>query len=196
MNDRSKDYDAIIDEIDNINQQDPRTDTWDGRTYAYEYLYSLRMTEALNQYYPQASTLLKIAAHGQHIKRWSLPRTEYSADRKGYLIWRTEAKKMHCDILGSILSKYDFSDEEISQVSMYIMKSQMKSDEESQALEDVVCLVFLKYYITDFIKDHEDDKVVSIIGKTWRKMSPKAHNEALKLDYEPRVFELIKRALS
>ena len=48
---------------------------------------------------------------------------------------------------------------DIDRVAALIGKKGIKRDPEVQALEDVVCLVFLKYYAGDFIAKHPDDKV-------------------------------------
>ena len=44
-------------------------------------LYGLRMTAEVPHLFPDASDILQIAARGQHIERWLLPRTDYP-DRK------------------------------------------------------------------------------------------------------------------
>jgi len=52
---------------------------------------------------------------------------------------------------------------------------------EAQLLEDVICLVFLEHYFAEFAKGHDEEKVIGILRKTWRKMSDRGHEAALKL---------------
>ena len=72
----------------------------------------------------------------------------------------------------------------------------MKTDEESQILEDVACLVFLDDQFEDFEKEHDEEKIVSILRKTWVKMSDKGHELALKIPMAVRSQDLIRKALS
>jgi hypothetical protein len=65
-----------------------------------------------------------------------------------------------------------------------------------QLLEDVICLVFLEHYFADFTKDHEPDKVVTILRKTWGKMSPRGQAAALQLNMPREARSLLERALS
>ena len=71
----------------------------------------------------------------------------------------------------------------------------MKQDAESQALEDVACIVFMKHYIDEFAAKHDDDKLIQILRKTWVKMSSHGHQAALGLPLSPRVADLVGRAL-
>ena len=63
-------------------------------------------------------------------------------------------------------------------------------------MEDVACLVFLKYYFADFITSHEEDKIIRVLRKTWRKMSEKAHQAALALELSPECGALVEKALA
>ena len=42
----------------------------------------------------------------------------------------------------------------------------------------------------------DDEKLINALQKSWKKMTPAAHAEALKLSFGPRESELVKRALS
>ncbi|MCR9229374.1 MAG: DUF4202 domain-containing protein [Flavobacteriaceae bacterium] len=46
------------------------------------------------------------------------------------------------------------------------------------------------------MKKHDDDKIISILQKTWKKMSPKGHKAALNLSLSKRGMELVSKALS
>lgn len=187
---------AVLDEIDIINQKDPRETIFDGSAVAQEYLYGLRMTEMLQEYEPDAQDLLQIAARGQHIRRWAIARKEFPMDRKGYLQWRTKLKLMHADLLAEIMDKHGYADDEVAKVRILVSKQKLKTDEDSQKLEDVACLVFLKYYFESFAKEHPEPKVVSILRKTWKKMTDKGKEMALNLNLSEESKALVSMALS
>ena len=89
-----------------------------------------------------------------------------------------------------------YATETIDRVSFLLQKKKLKKDEETQTLEDVICLVFLKFYYQDFLTKHPDDKVIDILQKTWKKMSKKGHEAALQLSYSDKAYDLIKQALA
>jgi hypothetical protein len=62
-------------------------------------------------------------------------------------------------------------------------------------MEDALCLVFLQYQVEQFAEKHDDETLTGIIRKTWGKMSERGHEEALRLNYSPRVQRLLKTAL-
>jgi hypothetical protein len=62
-------------------------------------------------------------------------------------------------------------------------------------LEDVACLVFLESYFTDFAAKHDEEKVIGILRRTWKKMSPHARSAALKLQLSPQARQLVEKAL-
>lgn len=77
-----------------------------------------------------------------------------------------------------------------------IRKEDLKSDEETQVLEDVACLVFLDDQFAEFEKEHNEDKIITILRKTWGKMSEDGHALALKIPMSGRPLELIEKALA
>ena len=154
------------------------------------------MTDVIESFDPNASPALLLAARAQHICRWEIPRSNYEMNRVGYLTWRNDLKKFHAETVGKILEDLHFETETIDRVSFLIQKKKLKKDIETQTLEDVICLVFLKYYYEAFSKKHTEEKVIDIIQKTWKKMSNKGHDAALKLNYTEQGLSLIQRALS
>ncbi|EIJ40058.1 hypothetical protein JoomaDRAFT_3106 [Galbibacter orientalis DSM 19592] len=189
-------FKEAIEKIDRANAQDPNTETYQGKEYPKELLYSQRMTETLLSFEPNASEELQIAARAQHIERWKINRNSYPMDRIGYLKWREELKKMHAEITADILNEVGYDDSFSERVSFLIKKKLLKKDEETQTLEDVVCLVFLQYYFEDFADKHSDEKIIDILQKTWGKMSDKGHKAALKLPLNNKSLSLIKQALA
>lgn len=181
--------------IDAENAKDPNSEIYQSQTYPKELLYSNRMYERLMDFHPNASEEVQIAAKAQHICRWKMPRESYPMDRVGYLKWREELKKFHAQTAAEILAKAGYSPEFIARVSFLIEKKLLKKDEETQLLEDVICLVFLEYYFDPFVHKHDREKMKNIILKTWNKMSEAGHQEALKINFRDENLQLIKEAL-
>jgi hypothetical protein len=181
--------------IDAENEADPNSEIYQDITYPKELLYSDRMYERLMNFQPNTSEAVQIAAKAQHICRWKMPRESYPMDRVGYLKWREDLKKFHAKTTAEILTKAGYEETFINRVSFLIEKKLLKKDEETQLLEDVICLVFLEFYLEPFVLKHDDEKLKNIILKTWNKMSDKGHQAALKIDYTPENLQLIKDAL-
>jgi len=194
MNDSEKFRNAIK-AFDKANSKDPNAETVDGEDYPKELLYAQRMTEWLDKMNPDASEALRLAARCQHIERWVIPREEYPENRPGYLKWRNELKKYHAERAGAILKEVGYDQETIKRVQKLVMKKGIKTDPEAQMLEDVICLVFLSYYFDDFAEKHDDEKLVSILKKTWRKMSVEGRSKALELDMPDESRKLVQRAV-
>ena len=194
ISDKTK-FQLAIQKFDQANSQDPNKEIHEGQEIPKELLYAQRMTEWLEQLDPNAPESLQLAARSQHICRWTVPRDSYPMDRKGYLLWRTELRQFHAKKSEEILTSSGYEQEVIERVKSLVLKKRLKTDPDSQTLEDVVCLVFLQYYFEDFTLKHQSDKVVSIIRKTWNKMSDKARDLALKLQLNDHSKRLITEAL-
>lgn len=181
--------------IDAENAQDPNIETHQNKEYPKELLYSNRMYQKLLQFEPNASEEVQIASKAQHICRWKVARESYPMDRVGYLKWRGDLKKFHAETTAEILSKTGYDQTFTDRVSFLIEKKLLKKDAETQLLEDVICLVFLEYYLEPFVHKHDEEKLKNIIRKTWEKMSDKGHQEALKINYSEENLNLIKASL-
>ncbi|HEX8017889.1 MAG TPA: DUF4202 domain-containing protein [Flavobacterium sp.] len=181
--------------IDGENAQDPNIEIDQNTEYPKELLYSNRMYEKLMQFCPEASEEVQIASKAQHICRWKVARESYPMDRVGYLRWREDLKKFHAKTTAEILERAGYEQSFIDRVSFLIEKKLLKKDAETQLLEDVICLVFLDYYLEPFVEKHDDEKLKNIIKKTWDKMSEKGHQEALKINYSEENLNLIKASL-
>ncbi|MFC4722062.1 DUF4202 domain-containing protein [Geojedonia litorea] len=188
-------FECAIALIDKKNSEDINLYHRFGVKFSKEVLYSMRMSQRLLQFHPNASEALRVAAHAQHICRWKIPREDYSMDKIGYIKWREVLKNMHAALISEILKEVGYDHEFIDRVSFLIQKKMIKKDKESQILEDVICLVFLDYYFEEFAAKHEEEKVVDILRKTWQKMSEKGHEVALKLNYTTKTLSLIKKAI-
>lgn len=191
-------FDAVIADIDAANAQDPRQDQVAGTSRPREVVYSERMSECLPRLYPEASEALRIAARAQHICRWQIPRKEYPLGRDGYNAWRSACRDHHAALTSAIMRRHGYADGEIAQVVKIIRKEQLKRDPESQALENVVAVVFVQHYLDEFIaehKDYDDAKLADILKKTLRKMDSTGHTAALGLNLPAATVRLIDMAL-
>jgi hypothetical protein len=191
-------YSATIADIDAANADDPRTIAVEGATRPYEVVYSERMTERLSAMYPEASELLRIAARGQHIRRFDIPRAQFAQGRNGYNEWRRTCREHHAKLLGEIMRRHGYDEGDVDHVAKLVKKEQLKKDRESQALENVVDVVFLEHYFEEFYgkySHYDDAKIIDIIGKTLRKMSPKGHQAALALELPERTRNLVLAAV-
>ena len=189
-------FETAIALIDRENSKDINTYNVAGIAYPKELLYSQRMSRTLLQFNPDASKALQIAARAHHISRWEIARNEYPMDRVGYLKWRETLKKMHADKTGEILEQVGYDTIFVDRIRKIILKKQIKKNEESQALEDTICLVFLNYYFEEFAAKHPDEKVIDILQKTWIKMSKEGQEAALKLDFTETSLALVKQAIA
>ena len=86
-------------------------------------------------------------------------------------------------------------DTTIARVQALLRKERIKSDPEMQLLEDVICLVFLENYFHEFAQTHDEAKLITILQRTWKKMSPRGQQIALELPLPPQDRALIARAL-
>ncbi|MCF6199487.1 MAG: DUF4202 domain-containing protein [Hyphomicrobiaceae bacterium] len=194
----SERYLAVIGKIDAANAKDPRRVEMNGEEMAFETVYTQNMMEVLQRLYPDAGELLHIAARAQHIERWSIPRDKYPTGREGYNKWRFELRALHARLVGEFMSEEGYAAEDIELIGQYLQKKKLKKEADSQALENVVDVVFLEFYWDDFAKkysDYDDDKMIDIIGKTLRKMSSHGHAAALELDMSIEQKRLVLAAV-
>ncbi len=186
----------VFDAIDKVNAADPNSTEIEGKVIANEVLYSQRMTQCLSDFHPDASEILQIAVRAQHIERWHLARSAFPEGRSGYKKWRSQLALHHADLTATLMADQGYSDEECQRVRYLLLKRGLKQDTESQCLEDVACLVFLNHYFADFALKHSEEKLINIIQLTWKKMSDKAHETALKLNFAPEHLALVQKALA
>ena len=170
---------AVLKAIDDANAADPKAEA-DGDTMRpAALLYGERMSAELARLFPDACEILQIAARGQHIERWKLARDDYPEGRTGYLNWRRAQAANHAARVGGIMRSGGYSTEDCARASQLLQKQGIKRDAEVQALEDVICFVFLRWYFPGFAAKHTAEKVRNIVTKTARKMSDAGRTRAL-----------------
>ena len=183
--------------FDAANAQDPNQDEGQPK----ELLYAKRMTEMIGRFAPDASEVAQLAVRAQHIKRWTVPRNTYPMTKEGYYAWRTGLYKFHAETAGELMRQAGYDEAMIEQVKTAVSKRGIKTNPDTQMMEDVTDLVFIEYYMLGFAGQHADyteERWLEIVRKTWKKMSDRAHTFAtsggIKLP-EPLV-PLILKAIS
>lgn len=182
--------------FDEENSQDPNSESVEGATRPRELVYAQWLTDWVLKLCPGASEELRLAARCQHLCRWKIPRHSYPMTRPGYLKWREDLKRFHAERAGEILRETGYPDSTIARVQELNLKKNFPNDPEGRVLEDALCLVFLERQLADLAAKTADDKVITALQKSWKKMTPNAHAEALKLPYGPREKALVERALA
>ena len=188
-------FEKAITTFDAYNLNDPHQEVVDGILVSKEGLYAQRMSARLDDFYPSAPEYLKLAAHCQHIGRWEIPRESYPMDKKGYLQWRNVLKTHHAKLAEQILISCRYDAATIEKVKFLLLKKELFTNPDTKVLEDVICLVFIEHYLEEFAEKHEPPKVIDILQKTLKKMSPRAIDEAAKIPVSERIKVLIHQAL-
>ncbi|UWQ32855.1 DUF4202 domain-containing protein [Leisingera sp. M527] len=165
----------VLDAIDAANAQDPSLE--DGQPAAL--LYGQRMSEQQMRLFPDASDALKIAARGQHVERWKLQRSSYPEGRAGYLAWRKAEAEHHAQVVSALMQEAGYGADDANAAARMLRKEGIKRHDQVQALEDIICFVFLKWYFAPFAAKHPADKVQRIVERTARKMSAEARARVL-----------------
>ena len=188
-------FEKALARFDAANAQDPNLEPFEGGRQPAALLYGRRMTASLERFVQDASEDLRLAVRAQHLQRWVLPRTNYPEGIKGYNQWRRAMAQFHAEKAGEILREVGYEESRIERVKKLIRKDGRLRDNEAQRVEDVACLVFLEHYFAPFAEKYTDEKLVDIVQKTWQKMSPEAHEAALKLKLGAREHAIVVKAL-
>jgi hypothetical protein len=181
--------------LDAIHMEDPERDA-SGK--ANELVYAEAMTRWLARLEAHPSEALQVAVRAQHLGRFRTPRASFPDGRVGYLKWRREQGQMHARLAAETLREAGWDEASVERVAALISKERLKdaSDVEAQTLEDCACLVFLDIGIDAFLVKEGDESVISILQKTWKKMSPRAHALALQIPFREPAAGVVTRALS
>ena len=121
--------------------------------------------------------------------------------RAGYLTWRAKLKSLAATQVSELLASPSIQPpipaDDIARVAGLIRKENLTTNEETQVLEDVACLVFLDDKFDAFEKESgiEEEKMVGILRKTWGKMSEEGRKLALGMELSERAKALIGKAL-
>ena len=194
-------FDQAVSLIDAANSEDPNIEIADGKEWPKELLYSHRMSEMLERYKPTVDHVAKLAIRAQHIQRWKSRRDAYPMNRQGYHLWRTHLYKFHADSVADLMASAGYDEESLQRVKKAVGKKGLRVNVDTQLVEDVASLVFIEHYMLAFTEKHPDyteEKWIDIIRKTWKKMSPEAHDFALSgsVKLPESLVPLIQKAVS
>ena len=164
-----------------------------------ELVYADRMEAWLLQLAPASSELLRLAARCQHLERWTVPRNSYPEGRAGYLTWRKFLYGKQAARARELLVQGGVNSQEADDAASWVAKSGLQTNPNTQLLEDAACLVFLENEISTFAAEHAEyprEKFITIVAKTWRKMSQAARDAATRIDLPPALAEILREAVT
>src|SRR4030088_3532349 len=187
-------FHQVLRRFDDENARDPNLVIIEDTARPRELIYAQWLTDWVLRLCPGASEAVRLAARCQHICRWRIPRNSYPMTRARYLRWREELKRFHAEKSTEILREAGYPEDIIARVRDLNLKKNFGADPECQLLEDALCLVTLQYQLGDLMDKTEPDKMITILQKTWKKMSPAARREALGLSFSDREKELLSTA--
>lgn len=190
-------FERAIALFDAANAEDPNQD----EGLPKELLYAQRMTEMIGRFAPGAGEVAQLAVRAQHIRRWTVPRSNYPMTKPGYFAWRTGLYKFHAETAGELMQQAGYDEATIERVKAAVGKQDIKNNPDTQLLEDVSSLVFMEYYMLGFAGQHaeySEEKWLNIIRKTWKKMSDAAHVFATTggIKLPEALVPLIRKAVS
>ena len=185
----------LLERIDQLNAEDPNRDVVEGVPQPRELAYAKRLTGWVLRLSPGASEALRIAARGQHVRRWTIARGRYPMTRAGYLRWRETLKAFHADTIAGLMREAGYPDEAIQRVRTLMGKRELGRDPDTQTLEDALCLVFLETQFADLRQKTPEEKMIEVLRKTWKKMSAQGRAEALTLPLGDAEKALLATAL-
>jgi hypothetical protein len=188
-------FQKAIAAFDRANAEDPNRVVDNGVSRPRELVHAERLSAWVERLEPDASEALSLAARCQHLRRWQIPRSTHPPGRLGYLHWRTELARFHADSATRILEEAGYQRELTFAVRRINLKQNLHSNPDTQTMEDALCLEFLNFEFEDFSRKYPVEKVLEIVRKTWKKMSPRARELALQLPLSAAALALVKSAL-
>ncbi len=175
---------AALERFAAAHSEDPRSIVVHGAETPWSVHYHRRLTHWVLELDPEASVPLRLAAACQHIRRWTVPRSDYDEGRRGYRRWRSDLSKMHAGIAREVLEAVGYDEATVARVETLLRKIGLGRDAEVQLFEDAICMVFFENEFVDLARRHDDEKMVDILRRTWAKMSDKGHEAALAMSAE------------
>ena len=157
--------------------------------------YHQRVSRWVERLAPAASPALRLAARSQHVRRWTIPRSSYPMTRKGYRDWREALGRFHARTAAEVLARVGYDVHTVARVEQLLRKQRLRSDPEARTLEDAACLVFLEVQLEDFSRRHSEEKLLHILRRTWKKMSPAGRSLALRLELPEGAAGLLRKAV-
>ena len=194
-------FEQVVKLMDAANSEDPNIEMAEGKEWPKELLYSNRMADMLERYNPEADDVIQLGIRGQHMCRWKSPRDDYPMTREGYHKWRSDLYTFHAESVASLMADAGYDEPSQQRVLQAVGKKGIKSNPDTQLLEDTASLVFIEHYMLAFAEKHpeySEEKWIDIIKRTWRKMSDDGHAFALsgKLTLPEALIPLIQKSVA
>lgn len=194
-------FERAIAAIDAANSADPATIEVRGEVRPKELAHAELMTEWVRRLDPRATEAQLLAARAHHLRRWTMPRSSHPDGRAGYLRWRAALRRQHAADVTELLASVGYDAATIERVGAIVAKqglgaSGAAGDPAVQAHEDALCLVFLETQLGATAEQLGEDKIVDVIRKTVRKMSPAGVAMVGELPLTDHERHLVERAVS
>ena len=171
--------------IDARNADDPHDKEQRHAEMAYEWVRRLR---------PDVGEALMLAARGHHLRRWTIPRSSYGEGRVAYLKWRRALQDVHAAELRAALESAGYGADVIDRAEFIVRKRELARDPDVQAFEDALCLVFIETQLHDVARQLDREKMVEVLMKTMRKMSPHGRGLAFTIPVAAEDRALLEEA--
>lgn len=182
--------DTMLAAIDAVNELDPNQ--LNGRPLAR--VQGERASHWLTRLVDAPSPELQLSVRAHHLRRWEIARADYPTGRHGYLRWRRANKAHQAESLAALMSEASWSSESIELARTLLMRTKLRRDPDTQALEDAACLVFLETQFEAMVDSTDHDHLVAIVAKTLRKMSHDAIGLAQSLPLSERGAAVVRDA--
>ncbi len=183
-----------IEIIDARNADDPNTIVIRGERRPKEQAHAQMVFDRVKRLRPDAGEALLLAARAHHVRRWAIPRSSYAEGRVPYLQWRNALKEVHAAELRAAMSEAGYDTATIDRAEFIVRKRDLTRDEEVRVLEDAICLVFLETQLHDVAAKLDRAKMIDVLRKTMRKMSPAGIAGAGALELDPEDQALLTEA--
>ncbi len=175
---------------------DPRPLVRDGVTTTVSLDYHARVSAWVRRLDGVAGLPARLGALAQHVRRFELPRTDFPATPQGYKRWRANAGLRQAELARTELERAGFDAAIVTHTCDVMLKKRLAHDPLAALLEDAVCVRFVQDELASFAAGRAPDAVLTIISKTWAKMSPSGHQAAVGLlgELPPPLVALVAAA--
>ena len=192
----SDSYDAAVAAIDAANAADPNMVSFGGVAQPLALVHGRLAADWVARLVDDPDEPLLLAARAHHLRRWEVPRSTYPDGKVGYLRWRRDQKQRHAVDVEAILVAAGYESPVVIRTQQLIRREGLGSDPDAQVVEDAACLVFIETQLAGMEARLEPTRLLEVIRKTARKMSPAALAAVGQIDLDARASALLDAALS
>ncbi len=182
-----------IERFSAIGALDPRRVHWQDSELPYQLAEAAALQYYIEKLEPAPSIALQLAAHCQHLRRFSYPRNAFPEGRIGYLAWRRDASRRSAAEAAEILDSIALPPDVILQVTSIVTKTDRTHNPDVQTMQDALGLSFLRLDAPTFCAKHTEAEVQRILQRTWLKTSSRARALAVEEPFAEPVRAWLKR---